>query len=290
MRLILSRKGFDSSAGGCPNPVLPDGSALSLPIPDSQSPVRYESVCHQGESIGTLVEDLTRGKVSRRDGAHLDPDLVHDAYERSPEWQPVLGQHGQAQSHLMKQGVGQGDLFLFFAVFRSVECQEGCWRFVPGSRPFHGLWGWLQVADVAPLDGRREPPGWSNYHPHHYGHRGVHNTLYIAGEDVSLPDTEGPLAGAGVFPRVLPEHRLTDPAATRLTDWLLPAAFYPSGERPPLSYHHNRERWQRRGGNTCSLRSAARGQEFVLDLDWYPELLPWLAGLLQGAGTDCRNT
>lgn len=25
MRIILSRKGFDSAAGGCPSPILPDG-------------------------------------------------------------------------------------------------------------------------------------------------------------------------------------------------------------------------------------------------------------------------
>ena len=25
MRLILSRKGFDSSSGGCPSPIFPDG-------------------------------------------------------------------------------------------------------------------------------------------------------------------------------------------------------------------------------------------------------------------------
>ncbi|MFC4258446.1 hypothetical protein ACFOZ5_05270 [Marinobacter lacisalsi] len=281
MRLILSRKGFDSSAGGCPNPVFPDGSALSLPIPDSQSPIRYEHVKHKGESIGKLVEDLTAGKVSRHDGAHLDPDLVHAAYERSPDWKPILGQHGQAQSHLMKQGVGEGDLFLFFAVFRSVEYLKGGWRFVPGTRPFHGLWGWLQVAEVVPLDGRREPPGWTTYHSHHYGTRGVHNTLYLSGEDASLRSTGSSLAGAGVFRQMLPEHRLTHPAATRLTEWLLPAAFYPSGERPPLSYHHNRERWHRCGDYTCSLRSAARGQEFVLDLDLYPELVPWVVGLLQ---------
>lgn len=280
MRLILSRKGFDSSAGGCPNPVFPDGSALSLPIPDSQSPVRYEHVHHNGNPIGNLVEDLTGGKISSRDGAHLDPDLMPAAYERSPQWRPVLGQHGQAQSHLIKQGVGVGDLFLFFAVFRSVECLKGRWRFVPGSRPFHGLWGWLQVAEVVPLDGNRQAPGWTSYHPHHYGSRGVHNTLYLAGENATLPNTAAPLAGAGVFQQMSSQHRLTEPAATRLTDWLLPAAFYPSDGRPPLSYHHNRERWKSLGGSTCSLRSAARGQEFVLDLDRYPELMPWLVGLL----------
>ena len=32
-KLILSRKGFDTQAGGKPSPVFPDGSMFSLPIP-----------------------------------------------------------------------------------------------------------------------------------------------------------------------------------------------------------------------------------------------------------------
>ena len=33
MKVILSRKGFDSSSGRMCNPILPDGILLSLPIP-----------------------------------------------------------------------------------------------------------------------------------------------------------------------------------------------------------------------------------------------------------------
>ena len=41
-RLILSRKGFDSSAGGGPSPILNDGRIFSLPIPQKEkSPHRY---------------------------------------------------------------------------------------------------------------------------------------------------------------------------------------------------------------------------------------------------------
>ena len=34
VRVVLSRKGFDSSSGGYPSPILPDGTLLSLPIPE----------------------------------------------------------------------------------------------------------------------------------------------------------------------------------------------------------------------------------------------------------------
>src|SRR5437763_11628659 len=35
-KIILSRKGFDSAAGGCASPVLPDGRLVSFPIPDDE--------------------------------------------------------------------------------------------------------------------------------------------------------------------------------------------------------------------------------------------------------------
>ncbi len=33
MKVVLSRKGFDSANGGIPSPIMPDGTMLSLPIP-----------------------------------------------------------------------------------------------------------------------------------------------------------------------------------------------------------------------------------------------------------------
>ena len=41
MKVILSRKGFDSKNGGYPNPILPDGRMVSLPIP-----IKYEHICY----------------------------------------------------------------------------------------------------------------------------------------------------------------------------------------------------------------------------------------------------
>ena len=37
MKLILSRKGFDSQSGGCPSPIFPNGTLYSLPIPHDHS-------------------------------------------------------------------------------------------------------------------------------------------------------------------------------------------------------------------------------------------------------------
>jgi hypothetical protein len=52
MRIVLSRKGFDSGSGGCPSPIFPDGSMLALPIPDRRSTVRYCDIASNGQCRG----------------------------------------------------------------------------------------------------------------------------------------------------------------------------------------------------------------------------------------------
>lgn len=278
MKLILSRKGFDSSAGGCPNPVFPDGRVLALPIPDAQSPIRYSQIKHQGQSIGPLVSQLTGTPSFSRRGAHLDPDLIAGAYPRQPGWCPVLGQHSSAQAHLANHGVGAGDLFLFFALFRPVEKKRGRWQFVPGSQAFHAIWGWLQVAEVWSLREAESRPSWAAYHPHCHGDRSARNSLYVGRERLVLPGLQDYLAGAGVVGSLAAAHRLTAPGAGQVTDWRLPDAFFPGAGQLPLSYHHNPDRWRvdDDAPGFCRLRSAARGQEFVLDLTQYPGVSEWL--------------
>ncbi|MFZ4661436.1 MAG: hypothetical protein ACOYNY_30795, partial [Caldilineaceae bacterium] len=75
MKLILSRKGFDSSAGGVASPLFPDGTLLSLPIPDQKGRVTYANLGWGEHQLGDLVEALTHGRIDRQTRAHLDPDL-----------------------------------------------------------------------------------------------------------------------------------------------------------------------------------------------------------------------
>ncbi|WP_231480625.1 hypothetical protein [Thiomonas sp. FB-Cd] len=80
-----------------------------------------------------------------------------------------MGQTGAAQSHLAHQGVGVGDVFLFFGWFRRAESVAGCWRYAPDAPDLHVLFGWLEVDEVLPVvtqrDGvvRRHP--WIVHHP-----------------------------------------------------------------------------------------------------------------------------
>ena len=279
MKLVLSRKAFDSGAGGVANPILDDGTMIPMPIPDRKSPIRYQDITVAGENLGAIASELTRGKTRPDHFAHLDPDLVPSAYPRAPGWRPLLGQVDAAQSVLAREGVGPGDLFLFFGWFRRVTRLSGRLKFVPGAPNLHAIWGWLQVDEVIAV-GNETHPTWMDYHPHMVaGSRGSNNTLYVARETLTLDGIPLGVSGAGVFSRFDDRLLLTKPGCNRST-WMLPAWFAPEPPRPPLGYHTDLARWQLEG-DRVQLRSAARGQEFVLDANHYPEALSWLADLLR---------
>lgn len=75
MKIIFSRKGFDSGSGGFPSPIFPDGRLLSLPIPDKKSPITYKDIRWGSYNVGEVVESLTDGKITSDYRAHLDPDV-----------------------------------------------------------------------------------------------------------------------------------------------------------------------------------------------------------------------
>lgn len=288
MKLILSRKGFDSAAGGVPSPIFPDGRMVSLPIPDKKSVVTYGEIPYDDGSIGPLVEELTGGRIPSKYRAHIDPDIVRDSLPRQPGWRPIFGQTGQAQGHLRKSQVGVGDLFLFFGLFRRVERRNGIYRWAANSQPRHVLWGWFQVAEILPL-GASTPTGytWAEYHPHFHRVKDRNNFVYLARHHLQTDRApEAALPGAGVFQRFSPALQLTAPNAASTSNWELPGWFHPGGCRTPLTYHADLSRWNRVGSRT-ELRAVARGQEFVLDCDEYPEAINWASDMIQGQDRKC---
>ena len=276
MKLILSRKGFDSQSGGCPSPIFPGGTLYSLPIPHGQSEVTYGDLWHGDTNIGEMVADLTGNRIGSKVRAHLDPDINHVAYPRQKGWQPLFGQSGAAQGHLDNQGVQIDDLFLFFGLFQKIEKVSGRWHFVKDAPRQHILWGWLQIGEIHKVDdlAKYELP-WARYHPHRHPSRGKNptNTLYIASEALNLGG--GPITpGAGCFPEFHERLILTNPNGSGLTDWRLPRCFYPDKGKTPLSSHGNCN-WS--CDDTYSyVQRAGPGQEFVLDLDQYPDVTDWL--------------
>ncbi|HEV3157662.1 MAG TPA: hypothetical protein VGZ00_09990 [Candidatus Baltobacteraceae bacterium] len=278
MKIIFSRKGFDSSAGGCASPIL-DGRLVSLPIPDSASRITYADVtCGEIGSLGPIVESLTKGRIAAKAGAHLDPDLDADAVARQNGWRPIFGQVDAAQSHLLNQGVTKGDLFLMFGWFREAERNGKTSRFVPGAQDLHVLYGWLQIGDVFELGSESHKttyPAWSHYHPHFYGTRGSNNVLYVASPTLILNGVDLGVPGAGRWPAFRPQLQLTDAEAGLRGTWRLPAWFDPARASEPLSYHAAPNRWQRLN-DAYRLFCVGRGQEFVFDTEVYPEAISWI--------------
>jgi hypothetical protein len=300
-RLVLSRKGFDSDFGGRPSPILADGQLVSLPIPDPGSDLRYgDCRTADGASYLELLQRLGIARIRYSNGptvtsvpvsgtisAHLDPDLSPGTLPRSAGWRPLFGQVDRAQGHLRNQGVGPGDLFLFFGLFSpTTQLPDGRLRYAGQRDWIHVLWGWLEVDRVVPVtEDLLTALPWARDHPHwrarHLDRYRRHNTLYVAREHSSLVPG---LPGGGVFDQFRPLLRLSRPGSTRSV-WRLPMALHPDRTDAPLT-------GQRRGAwsieaDSAVLRSAGRGQEFVVGMhdgtrSWIRSLLT--AGARRSAG------
>lgn len=289
MKIIFSRKGFDSAAGGVASPIFPSGHLVSLPIPEAQSPICYNDIqlsvsdlAPDGRAhLGAVVHDLSRGAIDPAHGVHLDPDLNAASLPRQPGWAPLFGQAGAAQGHLRQQGVGVGDLFLFYGWFRRVHWQAERWRYVPDAPDLHVIFGWMQVGRVLPLAAAGEVPAWAAYHPHCQPapERPGDNVLYCAATQLHLNGHGLNLPGAGLFRRFRRAQQLTAPDASRSV-WRLPSCFLPDDAPPLLSFHTKRTRWTMREGDLL-LRTVGRGQEFVFDSQPAPDVFSWLEMLFE---------
>jgi hypothetical protein len=283
MKIILSRKGFDSSTGKVASPILPSGKLCSLPIPEtltSENPLRYQDILYDGQSLGKLVHELTRGKIAPATPAHLDPDINIASVPRLPGWKAVFGQADAAESHLQNQGVGAGDVFLFYGWFRRVEQCAGMYRYVQDAPDLHVIFGWLQIEQRIPVAQRSRIPSWAGDHAHC---RRVQppalDSLYVATERITLPGITLNKPGAGIFAQYAPSLCLTnqEPYDSRRI-WRLPHWMSPAPGRSALTYHPHLKHWETQADHVL-LRSAGRGQEFVLDCAEYPEAVAWLANL-----------
>ena len=161
MKIILSRKGFDSSNSTIPSPILPDGTMLSMPIP-SDDPYTYADY-----GLAETLEKLkpAKGKDSpwaqRR--CHFDPDLKRGAF----------GQAGAAATHLLRQGVeAEGGLFLFFGWFRRVDEQ---YRYC--GPDFHAIYGYMLVPPGSVISDNEIITTNYPWHPHAAPRK--NNRLYI---------------------------------------------------------------------------------------------------------------
>jgi len=265
MKVILSRKGFDSSFGGYPSPILPDGRLISLPIPQKESGIRYCDIrIDKNKTYLDLMKTLGM-KFDTSSHCHLDPDLRYGSYNRKSGWKPLFGQMSAAQSHLQGKGVKEGDLFLFFGWFQKTQEKKKNLLFKRSDTGQHLIYGYMQIASIKQLHHFEVIDEWMQYHPHaddeHKGNK--FNTLYIARDSLSWNKS---IPGAGVF-RYHDDLVLTKKGYTR-TIWDLPKFF----KNVEISYH-DEQSWKH-----GSFKSASRGQEFVIDDDGQVE--KWVKKLI----------
>ncbi|GAB3645522.1 hypothetical protein GCM10028791_03800 [Echinicola sediminis] len=236
--------------GGQPSPILPDGSLLSLPIPEEADQQSYGELMHQGQPYSDLIRTLNpHTKLGPECHCHLDPDLVEEALPRSKGWRPLFGQTGAAQGHLAKSGIGPGDLFLFFGTFRRTAFHQGRLRYVKDAPQVHLIFGYLEIGKV--LDRFEKFDQEVSYHPHAQERfRGrTNNCIYKATKALSfLPQ----LPGAGVL-TYHPGLLLTKLGYSK-SRWELPEYF----REAEISYHSPQS------FKADYFQSAAKGQEFVV--------------------------
>ena len=238
MRIVFSRKGFDSAAGGGPSPIV-GGRPVSLPIPAGTA----SSTTYADLGLGEHAERASRGRVRAGDRCHHDPKFL-------PNGSCLFGQCGAAQTHLSNRGVGAGDAFVFFGLFREEASGE----------PHHRIFGYLLVDETidlatcnpATFDALRECG-----HPHALAMHAGNDVIY-RGEGRTARSAPGAL-------------RLTvpggPPSLWRRPEWLRPGG---------LSYHDRADRWLPGG----RLRAVSRGQEFVADIGRGTAPREWLANVV----------
>ncbi len=258
MKIILSRKGFDSATGGYPSPIMPDGVLLSMPIPDLSGEIKYAELKHGKLSYLEILRDLIgkslilnkeRHDLNENLSCHLDPDLIEKSYQRRIGWRGAFGQRGAAETHLRNNEVTSGDIFLFFGWFRETEYKK---RLIYSSNDKlgrHIIYGYLQVGDIIDLAKEEGYPKWLDYHPHIKG-SSESNRIYLARDYLSFADK---VSGYGSF--LYNKHLvLTMPGYSR-SKWNLPEIF----KDVNITYH-NSNSWKEN-----YFQCAYRGQEFVIE-------------------------
>lgn len=260
MKVILSRKGFDSGYGGYPSIILPNNEMITLPIPSTKE----EDYCYsdlktkEGSSIYEIMKSLNPniklGKsfpLTPDVKCHLDPDLCAFSVERKEGWRGAFGQINAAQKVLENNHVKEGDLFLFFGWFNDVSEENNKYQFKKGQGR-HTIFGYLQIDKII-YPQKERIPEWLKKHPHASSLRRLNNPsncIYVARETCTFNKNR---KGYGMF-TYNEELDLSKKGMTR-TCWDLPEIF----KNVTMTYH-NQNSWKE-----GYFKSACRGQEFVIE-------------------------
>lgn len=196
MKVILSRKGFDSANGGIVSPILENGTMISFPIP-SKDTATYDDLQYNGIPYSKILFDL---HYKGGQFCHVDPDLDQERMvKKSERWEPAFGQIDSSATYLKNIGVQEGDIFLFFGNFHYVSYIKDSFKYIKKSGDFYKdndlqvIWGYLQVGKIID-DPVEQKKFW--WHPHSNKERTENKTnlIFLASKNLSF-DSSKPGAG-----------------------------------------------------------------------------------------------
>ena len=271
MKIILSRKGFDSKYGGCPSPIMPDGAMLSFPIP-SDTGVEYSCMSYKEQKYSEIWKQLCPNRKDYREVCHLDPDIREGVRMKLVDnWKPAFGQCGAAQTHLENKGVTYGDLFMFFGWFRQTENRPtGQLTYKKDSPGIHAIYGYIQVGEMLQGDRIQEYP----WHPHAdqslYAY--ANNTLYTPAPELIIGNYKTGLPGYGTLEyasRLVLTKEGMSRSRWNILDWF---------NEVEIS-HHNKESIK-----NDYFQSAGIGQEFVISAneEAMKNVTDWVKAIIVG--------
>ncbi len=291
MKVIFSRKGFDSKYGGNCSPIMPDKSLISLPIPVGQRDlgIRYDEIyidLDRKHTYKKLMDDL---HISVDDNlCHFDPDLRSSSLERKPIWEPLFGQSNASRTHLIDTAkVRKDDLFLFYGTFRRTFYKQNGNLDFESDHPRHIIFGYLlsdHPCDLGRIGINRfkhENPDKERAfdHPHFseaYG-RKRNNVVFASQKGFSSRKF-----GAGVFK--YNKNLLLTKDGFQKSVWELPDLFDPN--YMTISYHSDEDRFRILGNDRILLQTVAVGQEFVVsakDKTTESKLEQWAIDLIENS-------
>jgi len=265
--LVISRKGFDSTAGGRASPIFANGDIFSIPITQKkQSQFRYRELQFNDMSGREILNFIGAKSISDDDFYHNDPLLSGK--------KGIFGQAGGSQGELENFGVGRGDLFLFFGWFKQYH-QRG--------PDVHHLFGWLQIEKI--IKGNSEILNFlsDNELSHPHGTTDItqfkNNTIYIASKNLTFSDSVRDITGHGVFKKTAENLILTETGKTR-SRWRFPKKYFTNTK----NLFRNRLKWK--DEEKCLVNCSGIGQEFILNAQDNPSLVDWASYLLNAYGRD----
>tara|TARA_B100000003_G_scaffold197435_1_gene201397 strand:+ start:254 stop:1033 length:780 start_codon:yes stop_codon:yes gene_type:complete len=253
-RVILSRKGFDSKYGGRPSPIFKNGDIFSLPIPQNgKSPKKFNELKFNGINGDQALKEVSATKVTSEDFCHYDPALNEKI--------GLFGQAGSAQSELKNNGVGIGDLFLFFGWFKKKD---------DPNVNVHKIFGWLQIEEI--LEGDREISTFLKRnnisHPHDPQYKEYkNNTIYVSKKNF------------GLFKKFSNDLVLTAPGYSK-SMWQFPKKYFGSVANKNGNIFLNRLKWKDKN-NLLVDTNIGPGQEFILDAKNSPRISFWAKSLIR---------